>query len=249
MLIAILLLAACNDRVALYSDLSEQQANEVHAALRGEGIEAAKRDAEDGAWAIDVPADASPDAMAVLEARGLPRREFAAMDQLFSGEGFVSSPQEDRARYVYGLAQGLEKTLAGLDGVVQARVHLALPEEDELSDDEESGSASVVVVHEPGTELPQRETNIRAVVTDGVEAIRDPNQVTVEFFERAPFEPVADAESDDQPEVDTDTVIAGGSVLGGLVFLGIGLAGLLYWRRHGASAVAETRRQPGGTSQ
>jgi len=240
----LVLLAGCNDRVALYSDLSEQQANEVHAALRGEGIEAVKRNAEDGAWAIDVPADSSPDAMAVLEARGLPRRDFASMDKLFSGEGFVSSPQEDRARYIYGLSQGLEETLTGLDGVVRARVHLALPEEDKLSKEDKSGSAAVVVVHRPNAGLPQRETNIRAVVTDGVEAIHDPNQVTVEFFERDPYEPVA--EKTDEHRVDRDTVIAGGSLLGGIVFLGLGVAGFLYWQRAGAAGPDGRTKSPAG---
>jgi len=234
----VVMLAGCKEQVTLYSDLSERQANEVYAALRGEGIEASKRDAEDSAWAIRVPADASPNAMAVLQSRGLPRREFASMNDLFSGEGFVSSPQEDRARYVYGLSQGLEKTLTGLEGVVDARVHLALPKEDKLSEEKNVGSAAVVVVQRPQAELEQRETNIRAVVTDGVEEIENPNQVTVEFFEREPYEPVVEKD-DDVVELDANRLVAGASVLGGLMFVGVGVAGLLYWRRRRAHGSAE----------
>lgn len=237
-LVLIGLATGCQENVALYSDLSEQQANEVHAALRGQGIAAEKINAEDQAWAIHVPAERSPEAMKILDSQGLPSRKFAAMDELFSGEGFVSSPQEDRARYIYGLSQSLERTLAGLDAVVNARVHLALPEDKKLSDDDKSGSAAVVVVHEPRAEIRERETNIRAIVTDGIEEISDPNQVTVEFFEKQPHEPVAQEIDDDEPggEIDRQTMIAGVSAAGGLIFLGVGIAGFVYWRRQDAAA-------------
>jgi type III secretion protein J len=76
--------------------------------------------------------------------------------------------------------------------VVDARVHIALPERNLLDDKPQSASASVVIIEQPGAHLESRETDIKAIVTDGIEGLRDVNRVTVKFFTRrsasnAPF--------------------------------------------------------------
>ncbi len=179
-----LLLAGCNQS-PLYSNLTEQQANEVEAALLQASVEASKVRAENGEdWAITVSREQLPEAMAVLRERGLPRFNNLSMGDIFRKEGFVSSPLEERARYLYALSQELSATLMEIDGVVSARVHVALPEQGLLDEHKPSASVSVVIIQQPSVDLSIHETDIKAIITDGVEGLDDVNRVTVKFFTR-----------------------------------------------------------------
>lgn len=185
-----LALSACG-RTMLYANLDEQQANQVQGALLAAGIDADKRPADNKkGWAVEVGKDDFPLAMQLLEAQGLPSAPFESMGMVFKKEGFVSSPLEERARYLYAIAQELEHTLEQIDGVVKARVHIALPEPDPVGDKQKSASASVVIIQNAGAELADRETDIKAIVTDAVEGLENVNKVTVKFFARSPTEAV-----------------------------------------------------------
>jgi type III secretion protein J len=106
------------------------------------------------------------------------------MGDIFKKEGFVSSPLEERARYLYALSQELAQTLSLIDGVVSARVHVALPEHRPLDDAPRSASAAVAIIQEPDVDLSPLEIDIKAIITDGVEGLDDVNRVTVKFFTR-----------------------------------------------------------------
>ncbi len=189
-LLCVLALAGCNEET-LYSMLDETQANEVQAALLRENIPANKVAAEDGEhWMVTVDRPSIPAAMAVLRERGLPRIQNTNIGQVFEKKGFVSSPLEERARYLYALSQELAGTLMEIDGVVSARVHVALPEEQVLADNKESASVSVVIIQQPGIDLSPFETDIKAIVTDGIEGLDDVNRVTVKFFSRRESPPL-----------------------------------------------------------
>ena len=178
------IIAGCS-RGPLYSDLTETQANEVQAALLSAGIDARKAAmVKTKGWSIEVDRTDIPRAMAVLGASGLPRQPLRTLGEVFPKEGFVSSPLEERARYVFALSQEVEQTLRQLDGVVDARVHIAMPERNVFDDKSPSASASVVIIEQPGASLEARETDIKAIVTDGVEGLNDINRVTVKFFTR-----------------------------------------------------------------
>jgi type III secretion protein J len=184
-------LAACTNN-ALYSDLTEKQANEVQAALLMAQIEADKVPMAKGTgWSVQVSQGDIPRAMAVLSAAGLPHESLRTLADVFPKEGFISSPLEERARYIFALSQEVEQTLMQLDGVVDARVHIALPEASLLDEKPQSASASVVIIEQPGANLEQHETDIKAIVTDGIEGLRDINRVTVKFFTRKPTVTVA----------------------------------------------------------
>ena len=172
-------------RAPLYSALAEGQANEVQAALLSAHIDAEKAAVpKTDLWSVSVAHDEIPQAMAVLNAAGLPRQQLRTLGDVFPKEGFVSSPLEERARYVFALSQEVQHTLMQLDGVVDARVHIALPDRNLLDDKPQSASASVVIIERPGAALESRETDIKAIVTDGIEGLRDINRVTVKFFIR-----------------------------------------------------------------
>lgn len=186
MLAACLALTGCG-RAVLYGNLSEQQANEVEAVLLASHIDADKTLAENKkGWSVTVSKSDFPAAMQLLKSAGLPAEPFESMGEVFKKEGFVSSPTEERARYLFAMSQELSHTLEQIDGVVAARVHIALPENDPLSEGKKSASASVVIIEQPGAKLRERETDIKAIVTDGVEGLEDINKVTVKFFTRAP---------------------------------------------------------------
>ena len=88
----------------------------------------------------------------VLAAQGLPRAPGARMGDVFKKESLISSPLEERARYIYALSQELETTLTQIDGVVVARVHVVLPEKVAPGEPVQPPSAAVFIKHLPSLE-------------------------------------------------------------------------------------------------
>ena len=179
-----LALAGCGDQ-DVYGQLREGEANEMVAALRQADISAEKRQSGDGEWSISVAREDFADAVRVLDANGLPEEDFATLGEIFAKEGFVSSPVEERARLIYGLSQELGHTVSEIDGVVQARVHLAIPEADPLSDVAKPSSAAVFVKYQPGYDLPGLTGAIKSLVTNSIEGLSY-DRVSVVMVESEP---------------------------------------------------------------
>ena len=151
-----LALAAC--KVELNRDLSEREANEIVALLLRAGVPAERGQSAVAAGGagnaarsstVRIPEARFADAVEVLRAAGLPRQQFSTMGEVFRGEGLVASPTEERARYVWAMGQELSRTVSEIDGVLSARVHLVLPENDPLRREATPGSASVFIRHAP----------------------------------------------------------------------------------------------------
>ena len=178
-----LLLSACSG-TALYSDLDERQANELTAVLQEAGISAskAKAKAKDAGWEVLVPAGDFSKSVQVAEARGLPSQRRQSLCEIFKKEGFASSATEERGRYLCGLQEEFEKTLSAIPGVVDARVHIALPERDPLGNDGKPASVSVAIYQRQGVNLQESQTSLKLMLKDGIEGLDDVNKVTVQFF-------------------------------------------------------------------
>jgi type III secretion protein J len=174
-----LALGACG-REALYAELDEQQANEMLAVLVSAGIDADKVRG-DKSWSIQLERGDLPRAMEILKSEGYPRDKFDSLGQVFRKEGLVSSPLEERARLLYALSQELSRTVSTIDGVVAARVHLAIPERRPLSDEKPLSSASVFIKYKPGSQVINKAASIKALVVNSVEGLPYEN-VTVTFF-------------------------------------------------------------------
>jgi type III secretion system YscJ/HrcJ family lipoprotein len=129
---ATLMLAACSEQ-ELYGQLSERQANEMVAVLRSAGI-AADKTSQEGKFSVITPRNDFSQAVRTLNAQGYPRESFDTMGKVFKREGFVSSPLEERARLMHATSQEIANTIANIDGVVTARVHLVMPERNPLVD-------------------------------------------------------------------------------------------------------------------
>jgi type III secretion protein J len=175
-----LVLSACG-KIPIYTKLTEQQANEMVAALSAAGIDAAKATEDGGTWQIQAPKDEFAAALSTLRAQGLPRDNFASLGTVFKKEGFVSSPLEEHARLMYGLSQELSNTLSNIDGVMVARVHLAVPENDPLADKPKMSAASVFIKYRPDVDLTKQIAQIKALVVNSVEGLPYDN-VTVMLF-------------------------------------------------------------------
>lgn len=181
----LLLLAACG-QTELYGKLTETQANEMVAVLQNAGIDADKSNGGEQGFAIATSKADFARAVQLLRAQGYPRDEFASLGTVFKKEGFVSSPLEERARLVYGLSQELSNTVSQIDGVVQARVQLAMPEADPLSDKIKPSSASVFIKYRPGSSPEKQVGQIKSLMVNAVEGLTYEN-VTVAMFPAQPL--------------------------------------------------------------
>lgn len=164
------LLAACGAQ-EVYGNLKESEANEMISVLRTASIEASKGSAGEGKWSISVDQAQFSRAVQVLRANGYPKDEFESLGKIFEKKGFVSSPVEERARLHYGLSQELSNTISQIDGVVDARVHLAIPEADPLSEKTRPSSAAVFIKYQPGFDLRNQTGSIKALVMNSIEGL------------------------------------------------------------------------------
>ena len=176
-----LALAGCGEET-LYSDLTEREVNALVAVLHSAGLPASKVTGADGSYSVSTPEKHFAAAVEVLQANGLPEERFDSLGNVFQKEGFVSSPLEERARLNHALSQEIAQTISSIDGVLLARVHLAVPQRDPLSDVQPTASASVFVKHRADVDLTGAVPQIKALVVDGIENL-DYDHVTVELFE------------------------------------------------------------------
>ncbi len=243
-LILLLTLSGCGGQ-ALYSQLSEREANEMVAMLLNAGLPAEKVTQDKGTFAVTISSRFFSQAIGVLHANGYPRERFENLGEVFKKEGFVSSPLEERARLVFALSQEIANTIASIDGVVMARVHLAVPEQDSLNDSAKPSSASVFIKHRHGVDLSGSVGQVKALVVNGVEGVPYDN-VTVALFAADPLPASLDRlAAIVQPAATTTSQLSAG-LIGGTALLGGG--GVWWWRRRkreGLPALArEQARDP-----
>jgi type III secretion protein J len=234
-LASLLLLTACGGQ-DIYTELSQRQANEMVAVLRNAGIDADKQGRDNNTFAVAAPRDSFAQAVEVLRAAGYPRDGFDSMGQVFKKEGFISSPLEERARLTHALSQEIANTLASIDGVVLARVHLSVPERDPLVDKAPPASASVLIKHRPGVNLEARMGHIKALVVNSIQGLAYDN-VTVVLFPSDPWPTRTPAPAGPLHSLDTTLWWVAGTGA-----LACALGGGLWWWLRGRRAPAPTGR-------
>lgn len=179
-----LLLAGCGGAVDLYAGLSEKDANDITAELDRHGMDAEKVASGKQLFAVRVPQDRFAASVAVLQAAGLPRNAFSRMGDVFKKDGMISTPTEERARFLAALSQELENTLSQIDGVVLARVHPVLPERVVPGEPVLPSSCSILVKHVRGWNAAAYEPMIRKLVLAGIPGLAgSPDKVAVIFVQ------------------------------------------------------------------
>ena len=162
----LLLLAGC--KTELNRGLGEGEANEIVSVLMRAGIPASRTADKLGSMSVMVEESRFADAVDLLGQHGLPRGKHAVMTDIFKGDGLVASPTEERARYTYAVSEGLAGTIAQIDGVLSARVHISLPENDALRRDPTPSSASVLIRHAPDAPVGDVVPQIKMLVANAV---------------------------------------------------------------------------------
>ena len=164
-------MAGCGKETTLHSGLEERQANLVLAALLDAGISCTKVAGEEGTWNVMVDESRFAEAVNLLESQGLPRRSFQGVGEVFKKTGMISSPSEERIRFMDALAQDLSRTISGIDGVIDARVHIVLPENDPFARNVLPSSAAVAIRSRWDTDLSDVIPSVKGLVKNAIEGL------------------------------------------------------------------------------
>jgi type III secretion protein J len=172
LLVACLLcLAACSQEILL-RDLSERDANEIVAVLSSSSIESKKvSDAKGKAFSVMVRSNEMPRAISVLRALGLPKAPRPSLNDVFRSTGFAPTPFEEKVRYLYGLAQELERTISLMEGILNTRVHVVIADQESKNSDLQRAKASVFVSYDDRYDIDQFIPKIRKLVSDSIEGL------------------------------------------------------------------------------
>ena len=177
---AALLFAGCGKEATLHSGIGERQANLVMAALLDSGIDCRKEPGEEGTWNVLCSESRFAEAVNILERRGLPQQPRQGIGEVFKKSGMISSPSEERIRFMDALAQDIAKTISMIDGVIDARVHVVLPENDPFARNTLPSSAAVAIRSRWDADLDDLVPSIKALVKNAIEGLSyEKIQVTI----------------------------------------------------------------------
>ncbi len=183
--LGMLLLAGCDEESTLHSRLEERQANLVVAALMDAKIDCRKVEGEESTWNVMIPASKFAEAVNLLERQGLPRRTYQGVSETFKKSGMISSPTEERIRFMNALAQDLSQTISEIDGVIDARVHVVLPENDPFSKNMLPSSAAVAIRSRWDADLSDLVPSVKSLVKNAIEGLQY-EKITVTIFRDLP---------------------------------------------------------------
>jgi flagellar M-ring protein FliF len=166
----------------LFSNLTEKDSAELADAMRAAGIEV-RIDPNTGA--VLVPAEKIHDARMRAAAQGLPRSTSMGFEMIQQDEGFGTSQFMENARYQLALETELARTVASLQPVKNARVHLALPKPSAFTQNSGTPSASVLVELQPGRSLESNQVeSIQHMVASSVPNLSASNVTVIDQFGR-----------------------------------------------------------------
>lgn len=134
LLLPTLLLAGCQ-KIDVMTGLDEQQAVDLIVLLRQSGIPADKHlsgESQDPTWAVAVNAPHASDAFLILSENDRPRDEPEGYAELFGKSKFIPTETEEKVLFLQAQAGELAKTIESIPGVINARVHISIPEDDPL---------------------------------------------------------------------------------------------------------------------
>ncbi|MCF8105389.1 MAG: flagellar M-ring protein FliF [Desulfohalobiaceae bacterium] len=159
----------------LYTGLARQEAASVTGWLKEQGV---PYDLKDNGQAIYVPAGMVYETRLNLAGAGLPKQGGMGFE-IFDQQSFGVTKFTQKINYQRALQGELARTITALDAVKSARVHLVLPEERLLQDQQEQAKASVVIDLAEGRALDMTRTQgIIHLVAGSIEGLNK-GQVTV----------------------------------------------------------------------
>ncbi|HEX7095200.1 MAG TPA: flagellar basal-body MS-ring/collar protein FliF [Acidimicrobiales bacterium] len=163
------------DMAALYTDLEAADAAEITERLSSKGV---KYELADQGRTVMVPRDQLYDLRLELSADGIPSGGSGGWS-ILDDQGITTSEFSQQVGYQRALEGELARTVASLDAVQSATVHLVLPERDAFVLNETKASASVLVRTRAGKSLTS--SQVQAIVNLVSSSVRglEPDAVTV----------------------------------------------------------------------
>ena len=137
------------DYRVLFSNLGDKDAGAIVAQLSQMNVPYRYTE---GGGAILVPADKVHDVRLKLATQGLPKGSIAGFEVMDNSKFGITQFQE-RVNYQRALEGELTRSIQGLSAVQDARVHLALPNQNGFFREQQKPSASVIVDLHPGRML------------------------------------------------------------------------------------------------
>jgi len=167
------------DYVVLYRNMDPASASPLLQELRERGV---PYRLEDHGSTIKVPVEMSDELRIEMAGEGLPFAQDLGFE-LFDEDRLGMTDFERQVTLQRALQEELRRTIASLDAVNQARVHLALPEHRVFMRERADPSASVYLQLNPYAEL--KENQVRGIVflvASGVEELQPENITVIDSF-------------------------------------------------------------------
>jgi len=161
-------LASC--QTELLSNQDQERANDIVATLRRAGIVADRVTGKNGIT-VYVEQSSFATAWEILQDNGLPRKDRVTILDIFKGDGLVSSPIKEKAQMIFAMSQELTTTLEKIDGVLTARVHLVLPENDPLRQQLVPSSAAVFLRHRASAAVGDLVPQVKQLVANSISGL------------------------------------------------------------------------------
>jgi flagellar M-ring protein FliF len=143
------------DFTPLYGELSPSATSDIIRSLENSGV---PYKLHGSTGLVSVPADKVHEARLKLASEGLPQGDGSGgFDILYKEQELGVSSFMEKARYDRALEQELASSIASLDSVRSARVHLALPKQSAFVRKKNKPAASVLLSLYPARELTDRQ--------------------------------------------------------------------------------------------
>jgi flagellar M-ring protein FliF len=159
----------------LYAGLAPEDAGEIAAELK---VQKVAYRLDNGGTAISVPEDKVAELRITLAQKGIPKGGGVGFE-VFDKQSFGATSFVEQMNYRRALQGELQRSIASLNAVEAARVHLAMPEKSLYRNEEEPPTASVLLKLRRGRTLSNPEVRgIVHLVASSIEGLQ-PERVTV----------------------------------------------------------------------
>lgn len=159
----------------LFSRLSPEDAGEIVAVLRDNGV---PYRLSDNGTTLMVPDDLVYETRLALAGQGLPRGGVVGFE-VFLETALGATDFDRQVRYNMALQGELTRTIREINGVLDARVHIVMPERRLFARDERPATASVFLQLRPGFQLNANQVRgIAHLIARSVEGL-EPENITI----------------------------------------------------------------------
>ncbi|HLQ33806.1 MAG TPA: flagellar basal-body MS-ring/collar protein FliF [Chloroflexota bacterium] len=163
--------------VTVFNNLTDQDAAAIVTKLKAGKI---PYQTADGGKTIKVPRDKADDVRLSVAASGLPQSGVVGYE-VFDKTNFSTTDFNNKVNLQRALEGELDRTIARLDGVQSATVHLVIPEQALFQQQQQPTTASVALQLKPGVSLtPDQTRAVTKLVSSSVQGLKSENVTVVD---------------------------------------------------------------------